>query len=168
MFCSFFWSIVLNFTLKSYSFSRIVWQPHLIKSCHLLKVSWFRKDFLVSSNSFIKRTIDFVHSTEFVRSLLGGIVGLKKPFWICLTFNTFQCCILHFRRCLDSLTSFIFGKSTFRNIFFYSLQSMKAKIWIMVYDFKSGSQSINFAPSWAKWSSILLCTGVSIFHLGNS
>ena len=127
-------------------------------------------EFIPSTNEW---AIWFIDSTvrqknEFVRSLLGGIVGLKKPFWICLTFNTFQCCIFLFRRCLDSLTSFIFGKNTFRNIFFYSLQSMKAKIWIMVYDFKSGSQSINFAPTWAKWSSILLCTGVSIFHLGNS
>ena len=46
---------------------------------------------MVSSNSSKKWTNEFVHSTvrqkKIVRLFFGGIVGLKKPFWICLTFR---------------------------------------------------------------------------------
>ena len=50
---------------------------------YLLKVSWFRKDFLLSSSYSKKRTKQFDHSTvrqnnEFVRLFFGRIVGLKN------------------------------------------------------------------------------------------
>ena len=62
-------------------------QMRVLKSSNLgsfketyIKVSLFRKDFLLSSNSSKKRTKQFNLSTvrEFLCSFFGRIVGLKK------------------------------------------------------------------------------------------
>ena len=133
-----------------------------------------------------------VHSFDDVCKILHSCAVVCKGNQIinlCFVVSYGQCLILHWksvsllfrmacqphliksRHLFNTFQSYVIlslAKTRFRNIFLYSLQSMNAKIWIMVYDFKSGSQSINFAPTWVKLSSILLCTGASIFHLGNS
>ena len=57
-----------------------------------LKVRWFQKDFLVSSDSSKKWINKFVFSTvrqknEFIRSFFGRIQGYQKSFRNYLTFN---------------------------------------------------------------------------------
>ena len=59
----------------------------------LLKVSWLRNVFLLSSISSKKLIENKSHSSkiEFIRWFFGGNLWLIKSFWFCQTFNDMAC-----------------------------------------------------------------------------